>query len=779
MSSLTKTFTKSAAKAYILSGHIEDNEKSSVIRFLCKGESGPLEVVITNARPVFFIERKTQLPDLEVSFERKSLELSNFSGVAVDALYFGRQGDSYKARDILTAKGIRTFEADINMRERFLMEHFINGAMEISGEHTVHRGIKRYLDPQIKSVDTAPKLSTISLDLETSADNDLYSIGLHFKDGKKEIKKVFMVGSEENTEIISFFPTEEETYQAFEDFFSHLDPDIIIGWHVIGFDIAFLERKCQQWNRPLRLGRRASECKVIEKQRGGSYVRIEGRVVLDGPTSLRTCFYSFEDFKLDTVANAVLGTGKDISLTNQEKIDEINRRFREDKHALAKYNLLDCTLVTDIFEKVGLLELMIERSLISGMPLDRVGLAVASFDHLFLPRLHRKKMVAPNAVDIMRIDPTTGGYVMEPKAGFHEHIVVLDFVSLYPSIIRTFKIDPYSRIMKDTLPLNTPGGNKFSKSEHILPDIISDLMKRREEAKKNDRVHLAQAIKILMNSLYGVMGSASSRFYHSDLPSSITQTGRWLLKNATRLLEEEGYSVLYGDTDSLFIKLKPGEWIAPLEKGKQLTKMINRHLTQIIKNDFSLESVLNMKFETYYRKFHLPQAGHSEGGAKKRYVGLTQGENGTEEIKFVGMEFVRSDWTLAAKEFQHHLFDKIFKGQGVEEYIKEFVEEIKSGRMDEKLIYKKRLVKKLNEYKKSIPPHVKAAILAKEKGIDLRGSISYVITKRGPMPVELSPSDIDHQHYIERQIRPITDRVMCFQNRSFNDIVVGSQLSLF
>src|SRR5690606_29174947 len=136
---------------------------------------------------------------------------------------------------------------------------------------------------------------------------------------------------------------------------------------------------------------------------------------------------------------------------------------------------------------------------------------------------------APNVKDIRPTGHAAGGYVMDPKPGIYDDVIVLDFKSLYPSIILTFKIDPLSRIesYKDTL--TTPSGHNFSSTSHLLPQFIENLMQQRSMAKKKKDKYLSHAIKILMNSFYGVMGSYGCRFYHHTLPSAITGSGQKLL----------------------------------------------------------------------------------------------------------------------------------------------------------------------------------------------------------------------------------------------------------
>ncbi len=369
---------------------------------------------------------------------------------------------------------------------------------------------------------------------------------------------------------------------------------------------------------------------------------------------MRTAFYKFESFSLENVSQKLLGRGKDIS-PDKDKVAEIERRFREDSEALAFYNLEDAVLVTEIFEKTALIDQLVTRSLITGLALDKVHMSVASFDHFMLPAVHRKGYAAPDTDDIVPGNPAAGGYVFTSDPGLYRHVAVMDFKSLYPSIIRTFFIDPVSRLKADEDPVKTPVGITFSSTNHILPDFLEKLMKKREDAKKNNDMYLSQAVKILMNSFYGVMGTPGCRFYNPDLPSAITGTGQWILKTASAYLRDCGYSVIYGDTDSVFICLKEDEDAETA--GKMLTEMVNSFFSKLLKDEYSVESELEIEFETHYVKFFLPPVRYSEGGARKRYAGLL--ENG--EIEYKGLETVRSDWTDLAKEFQKELFKRFLQ----------------------------------------------------------------------------------------------------------------------
>jgi DNA polymerase-2 len=765
-------------KGFLLTAHSEDRGGRNVLRFFGRASFGPFEIRLTKERPLFFVERDSQIKSLGINFERREVPLKSFSGRTVDACYFNSQADLFKVKD---DGGVRTFEADVRTTERYLMERFIKGGVEFSGDFSEEEGLRIFINPQMRAAKTDIKLSMMSFDIETSRGSDLYSIGIHYKDESREVRRVHMVGEDqgpmdERGELF-YYPDERSCYLAFERDMATLDPDLILGWHVVGFDLAFLERKCQRWGIPLALGRRKQKIFITERQSGQQFARIHGRVVVDGPPAFKAAFYSFESWKLDFVANEILGTGKDIEETGLAKVAEIERRFKEDKPSLAKYNLLDCVLVTDVMEKTGLIKLMQTRVELSGLLMDRQGVSTAAFDFFMLPKLHRKGFIAPNVIDITRDMHAAGGYVLTPESGLHHHVVVLDFKSLYPSIIKTFKIDPYSRLMADQNPLQTPAGIKFSESHHILPDFIETLMGRREMAKQEGDPYLSQAIKILMNSFYGVMGSAGSRFYHADLPTAITGSGQWILRETIEYFQNDGYEVIYGDTDSVFVKLPSGE--RPFDRGAMLAKRATEHLERALKKHFKVESQLEVEFEKYFRKIFFPILRTGEGGAKKKYAGLLTDRSGESHLHFSGMEFVRSDWTKLAKNFQFDLYQKFFNEVDLEDSIRDIVAALKNGQHDKELIYKKRLSKKLEEYTKSLPPHVRAAKLAQEAGHTVERDVRYVMTRMGPTPIELEPTDYDYQHYIDKQIRPIAEVLLEPLGLSFDNIVTGDQLTLF
>lgn len=762
---------------FLLTGDWFDYQGRNVLRFFgTSDELGTTEITINNNKPVFFVERTAILNGLKQNFLRKEVEMKTFNGNAVDALYFNTMKDLRQAVNDLAVIGVTTYESDVDAVRRFLMERFINAQMKVTGETKIKNGITTFTNPKTEPCEIAPAFIVASIDIETSGNgSDLYSIAVHITGRKDEHKRIFMIGESPKKfpEELSFHMDEKNLLYSFFEWFNIIDPDIIIGWHVIGFDLLFLDNKCKELNINFDIGRNGGRVSIRKREPRGYFASLPGRVIIDGPTALRTSFFNFEDFKLETVAQELLGVGKTIN-PEENKVEEIERLFKEDKVSLAEYNLQDAILVTDILNRTGIIDLYIKRAQLSGLLMDQLAMMTAAFDHFYLPKLHRAGYVAPDVKDLEATEHSAGGHVLDPLAGIYDDVAVLDFKSLYPSIIQTFKIDPLSRLLSDKDPIVTPEGIKFSATQHFLPEFIDQLMEQRTIAKKKKDKALSQAIKILMNSFYGVMGSYGCRFYHPDLPTAITGTGKHLLLGSKSFLEERGYKVVYGDTDSLFVIMIEEPDIDYHKAGEKLAILLNKFWKDELKRKYKVESYLEIEFEKYYRKFIITPARGSEVGAKKRYAGLLS-KNGEEEIEFVGLEFVRSDWTRIAKEFQTELYNKIFNNEEVDDWIRSVVAKLKKGEFDEKLIYKKRLRKDVEEYVKNVPPHARAAKLLQEPG----DTIFYVITKRGPIPIELKHNDIDYDHYIDKQIKPIADSVLSLLGKSFDSIVETDQLSFF
>ncbi|HEY5700623.1 MAG TPA: DNA polymerase II, partial [Gammaproteobacteria bacterium] len=507
---------------------------------------------------------------------------------------------------------------------------------------------------------------------------------------------------------------------------------------------------------------------------GTSVARLPGRVVLDGIEALRAGFWSFESFELENVAQSLLGRGKRIH-TERDRVAEITRLYREDRDKLVRYNVEDCILVEDIFDKAELLNFVMRRAELTGLSMDRLGGSVAAFDYLYLPRLHRRGRVAIDLDNVKSGEGSPGGYVIESAPGLYDNVLLLDFKSLYPSIIRTFLIDPLGLVEPGDDPVPGFQGGEFAREGAILPGLIEELWQARDEAKRNGDAPLSQAVKILMNSFYGVLGTTACRFHDSRLASSITRRGHEIIRESQKYIEDSGLEVIYGDTDSLFVLLGGGvSEVDARSRGEALATDLNTWWRQRIRQAFDVECFLELEFETHFLKFLMPTIRGSETGSKKRYAGLVRSAAGKEELVFKGLESVRTDWTPLARRFQRELYRRVFSGEPVEAYIKETLEALMAGQLDDELVYRKRLRRPVSEYKKNVPPHVQAARQLKNPG----RWISYVITSAGPQPVTDEIPQPDYAHYRDRQLAAAADGILHFLNTSF-DTITDRQLAMF
>ncbi len=739
------------------------------LEFWVHTDSGPGRIIIDREPAVFFVERS-----IETAGERRELDLVSMSGKPVDGVYFQSQRDLLRERDRLESRGYLPLEADIWPSDRFLMERFITGTMKIEGEPVEKDGVLEWRNPSLSAGEEPHKLSLLSLDIETEG---LGGRVISVAGVCGEHERVF-VDTIRESDAYTACDGERATIEAFVEWVRVVDPDILTGWNVIGYDLRVLIDRAKANGFRLELGRGRGRTSVRSTgRRSGMLAEVEGRMVLDGGPTLRASGYYAERYSLEYTSQTLLGEGKTIRKV-EDKAAEIMRLYREETDKLAEYNLKDCVLVKRIFEKQDLVGFVLERQQLTGLAMDRIGGSVAAFDYLYLPRLHRRGRVAKTIDSEIDGETSPGGYVMDSRPGLFRNVLVLDFKSLYPSIIRTFKVDPYGLVTADTAEHTVEGfkGARFARNEHILPALIEELWEARDEAKQRGDNARSTAIKILMNSFYGVLGTTGCRFFDPKLASSVTMRGHQVLLDTRELLEDRGYEVIYGDTDSVFVRVGDGRSAEQArEIGVELARDVNQYWSGWCREKHKVESHLEMEFETLYTRFFLPTKRDSSEGSKKKYAGLVYRAKGENELRVKGLEAVRTDWTRCAREFQVALFLRVFNDdvEDLDEWIRSEVRAVREGRRDEKLVYSKRLRQKVDDYT-ATPPHVQAALI---KGGNPR-RISYVITVSGPQPVGMVDAELDYHHYVHKQLKPAAEGILEAIGKDF-DRIAGRQQFLF
>ncbi len=748
-------------KGFIVDASYRIIHGKSFVSLFGRSEEGEAFLVLSQYRPYFFIKTSdlAQAQNLE-DFDSEEVGFKDFQGHEVVKVLVDIPSDVAVLRKMFEPEGIQCYEADIQYSRRFLIDLKIHIFVDVQGDYSYQGDMKVYTNPELKPLDPVfVPLKLLALDIETdSRARGIYSVSLVCGN----FKKVLIV-SEKKLKNSESFETEKELLERFFLLIRELDPDLILGWHLIDFDMKVIKKRCQKLEVPFVLGRFESATKLIIKEGYFQQSRViaEGRQVIDLLSWVRDTT-KLEDYKLETAAQHFLKEGKTLAFTN--KGSEIEELYKKHQQKLVDYNLKDSELVLRILEKSNLLPMYTKRSALTGLMLDDVKGSIASLDSLYLKKLRDRGYVAPSVAHSVKEESITGGYVMDSLPGLYDNIIVFDFKSLYPSLMQTFNIDPLSFGKKG---IKAPNGATFSKEKGIMPEIIRELMKVREEYRqKKDEVG-RYAIKILLNSFFGVMASPLCRYYNLELANAITSFAQFFIKKTAEMIREEGYEVIYSDTDSCFVVAGKSD---PEKLGKDLEKKMNALLKDYIRSEYYLDSSLHLEFEKVYTKFIMPRLRGVDKGAKKRYAGLVHGK-----LEVVGMEAIRGDWTLVAKKFQEELLMRVFTGQKVEEFISHFVRDLKKGKYDALLVYKKSLRKPLKDYIKTTPPHVKAA----RKIHNFKGTVvRYVYGKEGVEPSEGFQGPYDYEHYIQKQIKPLADSVLVFLGLKFDELLSG-QKSLF
>jgi DNA polymerase-2 len=794
-------------RGFIIYADYLNQDEKTLVRLFGRLEDGKTFCSIHNIKPYFYVEEKNKkhIPKDVKKEQIESTEFKTFSGSPVIKITAENQTALNKISSELHKAEIDTFESDIKPVQRFLIDHNLLNSITIEGDSEPSEKIDLiYKNPQIAPAQFIPELKIASIDIETDkSTNELYCIGLYSKGHQKN----FFVGDKKLEHTISC-KTESECLEKFKAELLKLDPDIITGWNIIDFDLKILQQLFTKHKISFDLGRTNEQTKLrIESSFfRDSSVDMPGRQVLDALALIQDPFIQeapsikkaeFENYTLEAVSQALLGKGK--LLKGKARCNEIEDLYKkstkESLQELVDYNLIDCQLVYEILEKTKMIELAVERSMLTGLQFDKLTASVAAFDSLYIRECKKHHLVSPTTRFGNKEEKLKGGYVFSSNPGIYNNVIIFDFRSLYPSIIKTFNIDPASYIGKHKAKdsVAAPNGVYFKNSDGILPEIIGKLHEAREKAKKEHRELSSHAIKVITNSFWGVLASPNCRYFNFDMASSITGFARQVIQLTAKKIEEKGFKIIYQDTDSCFVETN-------LEKNKanklavELQNYINNFYQDYVRENYQRKSYLDLQFAKQYLSMMIPalrikktkkekdkneeenKESEQPTAAKKRYAGLIE-KDGKEELEITGLEAIRGDWTDAAQEFQKELLMKIFHKEEIFSFIKSYIKKIKEGKLDSQLIYRKSIRKNLDEYTKITPPHVKAARLLDHLDSNI---IEYCITESGPEPIQKLKHKLDYEHYIDKQIKPIANQILALFNKDFNDLIKDSkQAKLF
>ena len=812
-------YSRAVDKGFILHAAERTHLGRTEIHLVGRLESGDTFAVVERRVTPFFYIRAADEAKVRETLEREQIAAlviaSNrrtMDGAPVVRLETPNTAASQKLRDGLHREGTRTYEADITPSVQHLMDLRVHGAASIEGEWRKGRRVDRiYENPVLAPADGEPRLSVLSLDIETDARaGTVYAVALVLRepDSEKNVEEVLLNGS--GPAAAHCYPSEESMLAALRARIVELDPDIITGWNVIDFDIRVLARRFAACGVPFDIGRSESPASFLDREDTNGVTRwrrskaiISGRQVLDAMWLVRVAGMGLEDYRLETVAQSVLGRGKRIDeLPGESRTAAVERLYREDPANLCVYCLEDTKLALEILLKEGLLDIAVRKSLLIGTSLEQTSVSVAAFEFLYTEHLHLRGIVAPTlGIDQDMLDRAPGGGIITPRAGLSRNVLTFDFKSLYPSIMRTFNIDPLTRLRgeeADAEALTAPNGARFRREPGILPGILDRFFESREAARQRGDRRAVYAYKIVMNSFYGVLGTPGCRFAASALAGAITTLGQHILYWARDQVTAAGYEVIYGDTDSLFVLSgAPADASATqlASTGAMIAETINAKLADYVMSTYGVRSRMELEFEAIYRRFFLPPMrtvvddsdddsearGRAKGYAGLRVAPAAQDPGESEVLDVVGMEAVRHDWTPLAQDLQRDVLDRVFHGAGPEEInhlAQDLLRDLRAGRRDAALVYRKSLRKPVEAYTKSSPPHARAAALLPPE--ERAGLIRYLWTIDGPQPESRRTASPDYEHYVQKQVRPIIESIAPYIGLQTDNLFsAGGQLGLF
>ncbi len=789
-------------KFFLLDADYITEKKKTFIRLWGKTEEGKNIVVFVKEEPYFYVlpkNSKQAKEEILALLKEKKKEIKNIS--LVKRTWMGEEReflkitcllpqDPPKIRDIvktLEAKRggsgsvIEEYEYALNFYRRFLIDHQIDGNcwLEVEGEEVT---TKYKVDLAIKAdrvivLDEIhlPPLKILAFDLETyeqAGEKEIVMASFYTQD-----KQTVLTNQKANyPDWVKVVNGEKELLKGIIKTINEINPDIIVTFYGDAFDFQVLNKRCKAHKVKLIISRDNKETKFARRARVSS-ARLNGVVHIDlfhFISNILAPNLQTEVLSLDAVSAELLGDKK-LEVDYQEMLEA----WRKGKNLakLAEYCLKDAFLTYRLADIILPQIFEIART-VGQILFDVSRMTYGQLVEWYLSRkAHEENIIIPNQPkyeDIIKRRQATyiGGFVKEPKAGLHENIAVLDFRSLYPSLIVSFNISP------ETLNCpccqddgyQVPGLNYWfcKQKEGFIPHVLRNLIEKRAEIKKQlkkmDKSSLAYrvfnnrqyALKVIANATYGYFGFAGSKWYCKECAESCTAFGRFWIKKTIAAAEEAGFEVIYADTDSLFLKTKKGD----IEKEATVfLEEINRKFPGILELDLQ---------GFYVRGIFIPR-GAAPGTAKKRYALLDK----KGELLIRGLETVRRDWCQLAKELQRQVLEYVLKDRDIEKakkYVREVVKHIRQKEVPlSALILYEELTRPLETYKQ-LSPHVMAARKLKEsRGEVGEGMLVMFVITKGPgsiseraTPVELvnSINEIDTEYYVYHQIVPAALRIL-------------------
>ncbi|MBN2095553.1 MAG: ribonuclease H-like domain-containing protein [Candidatus Aenigmarchaeota archaeon] len=751
-------------------------EGKPIIKVHGRDESGKKKVIEDeNFEPYFYIipeqEKLEEVKEIILNYEQSQKgETIRVKRVEVtERIELNRNLKVLKVicnlpRDVSAIKeGIRALPGVLHKREydlpfarRYALDKQINFLSPYEAKDGVFRELEgKPYEPKVAAFD----IEVLSCNFKHK-ENPIICIGLYSDTEEtvftyKESKFGKAVTLKDEREMLNGF------FEAAEDY------DVLVSYNGDNFDLPFLQGRCKALgiNCPITLSARGA------KFRGLLHVDLYTVVSKHLRMEIKT-----KSRKLNDVAQFFLDEGKtglDIAGSGEDiwNSDDL-KRIAE----LFEYNLQDCKITFLLGEKF----LPLEYRFSNIVALDLFNVTRIGFSQLvegyLMKQATGQDILIPNKpggndIEERRLQTYVGAYVHKPVPGLYQNVSVMDFKSLYPSILVSHNISPDTldeEKGEQAIRIKGPKGevvHRFSKSpEGFIVRILREIIERRAKMKKESGKGVDEkALKNLANATYGYLGFFGARWYSKECAESITALGRGYIQTTILEAEKAGLKVIYGDTDSL---------MATGEKGlvKSFLKNVNDNLPGIMELDYQ---------GFYPRGIFVGEEGR---GTKKRYALID--ESGNIEIK--GFEFVRGDWSRIAKETQMRVIEHVLDGKAEKavEFVKETCRRIRKGEIEKEWLIISRQMTKSPERYGIISPHVKVARDLKRKGVSIYPGfvVKYIITREGKLVSDRAKwwedaMNYDSEYYINNQVIPPAYRILSVLGYSKQELI-GCQTNL-
>jgi DNA polymerase I len=627
---------------------------------------------ITGFRPYFYIpaEQAESITPPPQAMIEPGTTYRSIRGESLRRIITQRPSD---VRDV--RERYRHFEADIPFATRYMIDSGLTGGISVPGNPV------NYHDVAPAKVDTPARICILDIECEDergfpdpqrdaitcitchdSFDNDYTTFLLAAGGTPASITEKESCGGLKNgcfrkdIHTIFTFDNEIALLKAFVAYIVARDPDVLSGWNFVEFDMPYITGRME------RLGLRSDTLARIPGQTERNALR--GRGLFDLLMAYKKMHATLkESYRLDAVALEEVGEQK-VRYTGT-----ISDLWKKQPALLVEYNFKDVELCVAINKKDNIIEFYREIARYVGCPLDKT-LNSSSVIDVYVLRKASGVYVLPSK-GFANAEEFEGATVFEPSKGVRENVVVLDLKSLYPMAMMTINASPETKDPGGEL--KAPNGIRFKKQpDGLTRSIISELLKERDD-KKALRNTFAfgspqyvmydmqqNVLKVIMNTYYGVSGYTRFRLFDREIGAAVTSVGRAIIEHTRRVIEQQGYKVIYGDTDSCMVQLPPLDQEKTIELALVIEKRLNESYREFAKTELNADiHFFSIKFEKIYARFF-------QAGKKKRYAGSLVWKEGktVSETDIVGFEIKRSDTPQITKVVQMRVMEMILAGEG-------------------------------------------------------------------------------------------------------------------